>query len=88
MLESSKQLVLRVHGMDCAEEVAVLRDALTPLLDAELIEFDILNAKMIVDLNQTDVSRQKLMEAVRRTGLKIEMSQERADSMSWPMYKV
>jgi copper chaperone CopZ len=41
--------VLKVLGMDCAEEVATLRDALTPIPGVSELAFDVLNGKMTVE---------------------------------------
>lgn len=39
----------RIHGMDCAEEVTVLKREIGPLVGGESnLAFDILNGKMIV----------------------------------------
>ena len=42
-------LEFRIHGMDCADEVAILRRALNPLVQsADRLAFDILRGKMTV----------------------------------------
>jgi hypothetical protein len=39
----------RIHGMDCAEEVAILKREVGPIVgSADRLAFDILNGKMIV----------------------------------------
>ena len=44
-----KQHVFKIQGMDCAEEAALLRRALSPLLEDERdLSFDVLHAKMIL----------------------------------------
>ena len=42
-------LSFKIHGMDCAEEVTVLKHELAPLVGGEeQLAFDILNGKLIV----------------------------------------
>src|SRR5581483_1989668 len=42
-------LQFKIHGMDCAEEVAVLKQAVGPVVGGESrLAFDILNGRMIV----------------------------------------
>ena len=48
-MQSKEQQQFRVFGMDCAEEVAILRRELGPIAGGpENLAFDILNGKMIV----------------------------------------
>lgn len=63
--------VFGVSGMDCAEEVAILKDVLGPLVGgAEHLSFDILNGRMTVTgASLDDVS---LARAVSRTGMRAE----------------
>lgn len=44
----SEVMVFRVHGMDCAEEAAILRRALSALVEEDGITFDFLNGRMVV----------------------------------------
>ena len=40
----------RIHGMDCADEVAILKREMGPLVgDSSRLSFDILRGKMYVD---------------------------------------
>ncbi len=57
--------------MDCAEEVAILKDVLGPLVGgAEHLSFDILNGRMTVTgASLDDVS---LARAVSKTGMRVE----------------
>ncbi len=46
---ASRSLELKVHGLDCAEEVAILKRAVGPLVDSEeRLAFDVLRGKMTV----------------------------------------
>lgn len=65
------QMELRIHAMDCAEEVSLLKRELIPLLGSdERLGFDLLNAKLSVDLSHTDVTSAEVFAAIGRTGLK------------------
>src|SRR5581483_11058237 len=59
----------KVQGLDCAEEVAVLRRAVGPLVGDDKLAFDILNGRMTVLDGAPAVSPDKITEAVRRTGM-------------------
>ena len=63
--------VFGVSGMDCAEEVAVLKDVLGPLVGGpEHLSFDILNGRMTVTgASLDDVN---LAAAVAKTGMRAE----------------
>ena len=62
----------RVHGMDCAEEVATLRAALGPIPGVHRLSFDILNSKMSVDVDETQVTSERVIDAAMRAGMRIE----------------
>jgi len=60
-----------IRGMDCAEEVAVLKHALGPVVGGEEnLSFDILNGKLTVLESGPVVSTSDLVEAVSRTGMR------------------
>ena len=49
MTTDLNQIAFKIHGMDCAEEVAILKRELGPLVDDfEQLRFDVLNGKLIV----------------------------------------
>ncbi|WP_302120125.1 heavy metal translocating P-type ATPase [Allorhodopirellula heiligendammensis] len=78
-----KSLSLRIHGMDCAEEVALLKRELVPLLGSdERLGFDVLRGKLSVDLSQTSVRSADIMTAIQRTGLRAEGWNEGASETS------
>lgn len=60
----------KVHGMDCAEEVAVLKRAVGPLVGgADRLAFDVLNGRMTVADDAENVSEQAILETVASTGM-------------------
>ena len=70
-------LHLRIHGMDCAEEVSLLKRELVPLLgDEDRLGFDLLNGKLTVDTSSPDVTHADVLAAIERTGLKSETWQD------------
>ncbi len=72
MTSSETSLVFRIHGMDCAEEVAVLKRELGPLVGGdEKLGFDVLNAKMTVAAG-TAATPEAIQDAVARTGMRAE----------------
>lgn len=72
----------KIHGMDCAEEVALLKKAVGPIVGGqEHLAFDILNAKMTVYPEQS-VSPQTIEAAVRTAGLRAEPWQDGKANLS------
>ena len=66
-----QSLDFRIHGMDCAEEVATLKRELTGLVGGvEKLQFDILQGKMSVV--NSGVSSDEVARAVARTGMRAE----------------
>jgi Zn2+/Cd2+-exporting ATPase len=61
----------KIQGMDCAEEVAVLRKELRPLIDDERLSFDLLNARLLLDLSHLTQppTPGEIQQAIRRTGM-------------------
>ncbi|MFO0809032.1 MAG: heavy-metal-associated domain-containing protein [Gemmataceae bacterium] len=70
----------RIRGMDCAEEVAVLKREVGPLVGGgDQLAFDILNGTMTVLPGGPDVSAEQIAEAVARTGMTAEPWRERRE---------
>lgn len=60
----------KIDGMDCAEEVALLKREVGPLIGGdERLAFDILNGRMIIRELPADVSAREVVQAVERAGL-------------------
>jgi len=67
----------RIHGMDCADEVAILRRELTPLVAcADRLAFDIMRGKMIVRHGSPPTTPEQVAVAVARTGMRAEPWQD------------
>jgi Cd2+/Zn2+-exporting ATPase len=87
MTETINRLQFRIYGMDCAEEVAALRNALGPLVGGEeRLSFDILNAKMTVETDR-DVSVDAVCSEIAKTGMRAQIwsseSETRRDASFW-----
>lgn len=71
MTTPTAPLVFRIHGMDCAEEVTVLKRELGPLVGGdEKLGFDVLNGKMTVAAGAAEA--EQIQAAVGRTGMRAE----------------
>jgi Cd2+/Zn2+-exporting ATPase len=58
----------KVRGLDCAEEVAILRKAVGPLVGgADSLGFDVINGRMTIA--QTGVADEVILQAVATTGM-------------------
>ena len=72
----STTMQLRIHGMDCAEEVTLLKRELLPVVGSEEhLGFDVLNGKLVVQ-RPTGVTGDQILAAIERTGLKAEPWQD------------
>jgi Cd2+/Zn2+-exporting ATPase len=69
----SDRIALKIHGMDCAEEVAVLKRELGPKVGGEqFLAFDILNGVMTVLPGGSALAAAEITELVNRTGMRAE----------------
>ena len=63
----------RIRGMDCAEEVAVLRRELGPLVGGDQhLGFNVLEGRLIVRDGAKAIAPDDIVRAVRRTGMRAE----------------
>jgi len=66
-------LELRVRGLDCGEEVAVLKEAVGPVVGGEEhLSFDLLRGKMTVRSSAAPVAPEAVQRAVNGTGMRAE----------------
>lgn len=67
------RLIFKIRGMDCADEVAVLRREIGPLVGGgDHLDFDILNGKMMIAADVGVGSAEAIRAAVARTGMRAE----------------
>lgn len=88
MTTDAERLQFRIHGMDCVEEVTLLKRELIPLVQSEdKLGFDLLNGKLTVNASSLDVTRTEVLAAIERTGLQAEawqgVEQTRDDRSFW-----
>ena len=78
-----ERIALKIHGMDCAEEVAILKREVGPKVGGEkFLAFDILNGVMTVLPGGPSVAAAEIAEVVSRTGMRAEPVRHRSPP-SW-----
>jgi Zn2+/Cd2+-exporting ATPase len=81
--------VFKIHGMDCAEEVAALRAELSAIAGVRELAFDVLNGKLTINYADAAVKRDALLACIARAGLRGEPwrdplgSTKVSDSRGW-----
>jgi Zn2+/Cd2+-exporting ATPase len=70
MPKNEKSCTLKIGGMDCAEEVSILKREVGPLVGGEQhLAFDILNGRMTVLATAAPTDPETVIRAVRKTGM-------------------
>ena len=70
----------KIRGMDCAEEVAILKREVGPLVGGEeRLSFDILKARMTVEA--PEVSEGEILRVVERTGMRAQVWEEGSEQV-------
>ncbi|HEX4495491.1 MAG TPA: heavy metal translocating P-type ATPase [Thermoanaerobaculia bacterium] len=70
----------KIRGMDCAEEVAVLKREVGPRVGGEdRLSFDILKARMSVAAAAEEVPEREILKAVERTGMRAQVWREASE---------
>jgi len=73
-----KAFSFKIQGMDCAEEVGILRREIGPLVGGEEnLSFDLINGRMTVSVGDAAVDEEMIRKAVNRTGMKAMPREER-----------
>jgi len=73
----TERIVYKVKGLDCAEEVAILKKELGHREGIIDLDFDVLNARMTVTFDPETISEQQIITSVDATGLKAVPWQQR-----------
>lgn len=68
-VHASSRIVLRVAGMDCADEVKAIQRALKPLAGVREVRVNLMGGKVVVAHDQS-VTTDKLIQAIAGEGLK------------------
>jgi Cd2+/Zn2+-exporting ATPase len=71
-MTTTARLDLKVHGMDCAEEVSTLKHALVPLTGEDRLAFDVLRGRLVISMEGMKASERDVLAAIRTTGLRAE----------------
>ena len=72
-------LVFRIHGMDCADEIGLLKGEVGPRAGgAENLSFDLINGKMTILRPSLAEPPEAIAQAVARTGMQAEVWDSRA----------
>lgn len=66
------QIVFRIHGMDCADEIAALKREVGPLVGEDKLAFDLLNGRMSIDMAPDAALESRVEKAVASAGLRAE----------------
>ena len=83
MNEPEKKQSFKIRGMDCAEEVAILKRELGPLVGGEdRLSFDILKARMTVETASIEASEREIVKAVERTGMGAQVWEDDSDRLA------
>lgn len=78
MVKETLKFIFKIRGMDCAEEVALLKREVGPVVGGEeCLSFDILNGRMTVT-PAFGASPEPIRQAVARTGMRAENWQDEA----------
>lgn len=78
----SKKLEFRVQGMDCPEEVGLLKRELVPLVGEDSLGFDLLNRKLSVDASDSTTTPSDIEAAIKRSGLTAVLWQDTPTAIS------
>ncbi len=75
MAQETRATVFKISGMDCVDEVAVLKSAVGPIVGGtDRLAFDLLNGRMVViPVAGTVVSHDAVVAAVAQTGMRAEV---------------
>lgn len=72
-MAEQRKLHFKIHGMDCAEEVAILKREIAPLVGGEAhVSFDLVHSRMVIAPNGITVRPEAIVAAVARTGMRAE----------------
>lgn len=66
------QVVFRIHGMDCADEIAALKREVGPLVGEDKLAFDLLNGRMSIDVTPDAALEARIEKAVAQAGMRAE----------------
>lgn len=66
-----KGMTFKIEGLDCVEEVAILKSEIGPLVGgADQLSFDVINGRMTINAEGKPVTEKTIIKAVAATGMK------------------
>lgn len=74
--DAPNSLIFKIHGMDCGDEVAVLKREVGPIVGLEELSFDLVNGRMSVAGVSDAAHHARILKAVERTGMRAELWKE------------
>src|SRR5512137_2839672 len=83
----SRRIDYRVQGLDCSEEVAILRREVGGKPGIIDLEFDVLNARMTVEFDPEAISLHEIISAVDLTGMKATPWERRREPEQGPFWQ-
>jgi len=78
-----RRAVFRIHGMDCAEEVSLLRRSLSEVPGITELHFDVMQARMDVEYDPARVTPDDIGREVARLGMSAEPWAEPPRTAAW-----
>ncbi|MCF6250159.1 MAG: cadmium-translocating P-type ATPase [Methylococcaceae bacterium] len=68
---STKGITFKIEGLDCVEEVTILKSEIGPIAGgADMLAFDVINGRMTIIADAKPVSDKAIIKAVAATGMK------------------
>ncbi|MBL8209670.1 MAG: cation-translocating P-type ATPase [Bryobacterales bacterium] len=80
------RLELHIHGMDCAEEVSLLRRALASRAGIGELSFDVMQSKLTVTHDAAQVTPHQIQDWIAAAGMRAEPWNPNADPRPWQPY--
>src|SRR3546814_921916 len=74
--ERPDSVIFKIHGMDCADEVTLLKREVGPVVGSQNLSFDLINGRMSVAGATGGVDHAGVLQAVERTGMRAELWRE------------
>ncbi|AMG76511.1 heavy metal translocating P-type ATPase [Sphingopyxis granuli] len=78
--ERPDSVIFKIHGMDCADEVTLLKREVGPVVGSQNLSFDLINGRMSVAGATGGVDHAGVLQAVERTGMRAELWREGENS--------
>ncbi len=78
-----RRAAFRVRGMDCAEEVSLLRRTLSEVEGVTELHFDVMQARMEVEYDPQRVTPEDILTAVERAGMSAEAWESPSRTPPW-----